>query len=1091
MKKLLYLVLAMLSVFTAEAQITTGSIAGVLLQDGKAYENARVTATHLPSGTVYQAKSAKNGTFQMGEVRVGGPYNVTISGVGLKEMVYNNIYVTLGSTYYINSALEMKSEQIKEVSILTRRNPLMNSNRDGTATGISNKQISTLPSISRSINDFVRLTPQSGGSNSFGGRDGRYNNIQINGANFNNNFGLSTSNLPGGQAQPISLDAIDQIQVNIAPYDVIQSNFTGANINAITRSGNNNLEGSAYFFTRNQSFNGTKVADYKLPTAAKSSTNIIGARLGGAIIKNKLFYFVNIENENNITPQVAQIADDGTGSTDPNKTTVLASDLKSVSDYLKSKYNYETGPYQGYANKWGFRNLKTLARVDWNINTKHKMYFSVSNVTNSSETSINATSTPAGVTRNTTSRISGNALTFENSNYGFKNQVLSLATGLNSRFSDKLSNNVLLTYTHIRDTRTSPSAMFPFIDILKSGQNYISAGYELFSYNNDVKNNVVTFQNNLKYTLGNHSLLAGVSFDYMTFGNSFLNGAGTGYYQYASLSDFLGNKAPKAFSYCYPNKDQSSYVSLSTGIGGLYFQDKFSPVKNLNITAGVRFDKAFYFNDLTPNNYVDTLKLRDQEGNVFTPASGQWPNTPLTVNPRLGFNYDVNGNRDIQLRGGIGTFTGRIPYVWFTNQPGSTGTLLNLVTITDSATLSQIDLQANPQTIANEFTTKFPTEPGRLVPSSGLAFVNSTFKMPRILRSNLAVDFRLPRNYILTLEGILSKDINAVYQYDANLANPQDTMIIGGTTRPYWSNSKYNSKTGNVMILSNNSKGWNAMFTTQVAKTFSNDFAFQAAYTFTTGRDMSNNPGSRALSAWQNVPNITSPNEMLLGNNPFMPPHRLMASLSKKFTYLDNRMATTVSVFYEGAALGRFSYIYTTDINKDGSTADLMYIPKNATELKFDDITSGANVLFTAQQQADALETYIAQDKYLSKHRGEVAGKFAGVLPFFNRLDLRILQDFNFYKIKNKDQRIQFSVDVINFLNILNSNWGVYKELNAVNGALLKVNSYNATTNATTYQLTTYKDPLTSQTVLPTSTFRNVYNNTSVWGIQLGLRYSF
>ena len=1090
-------ILAMLIAFVslqAFAQVTSGNLTGMVKdQKNSGLPGASVKATHLPSGTVYGTSSQDNGSFDLDGLRIGGPYKVEITYIGYEAQVFDNIYITLGEAYRLNARMSDGGKELGNVTVkATSRNPILNNQRTGASTNIGLGQISTLPSISRSINDFTRLTPQGGGGNSFGGRDGRYNNIQINGANFNNNFGVSSSNLPGGDAQPISLDAIEEIQVNIAPYDIRQSNFTGANINAVTRSGNNTLTGSVYGFYRNQNYNGKKIADYTLPDPLASTKKIMGFRLGGAIKKNKLFYFVNFEKESTITPQIPQIANPGSATGNPNQTSVLETDLIAVSNFLKNNYGYSTGAYQGYAEEWGSRNTKALVRLDYNINKNHKFNISFNTVTSENNQSINGTSVPGGVTRRSNNRISNTALTFDNSNYGFKNTVKNLSAELNSKFGSKLSNQLLATYTEIRDQRTSNSDIFPFIDILKSGSNYISAGYELFTYKNDVKNTVGTFIDNLTYKTGKHTIVAGIAYDFMTFGNSFLNGAGTGYYQYNSTADFLAGKRPLAFSYCYANEGQDPYVKLNIGMGSAYIQDKVNVTDRLVLTAGVRIDKPFYNNEITSNPFVDTLRLLNMDGKPTTYKSGMWPTTPATINPRLGFNWDVNGDRSLQVRGGVGAFSGRVPFVWFTNQPGSTGTLLNLVTITDTTRLNSIPLVADVNQIKTNNPTWFPTTPGRLLPTSGLAFVDPNFKMPQIIRLNVATDIKLKNNYILTLEAIYNKDINAVFQYDANLNNTTRVITEGNSTRPYYTSSstrRFNTATDNVTVLSNTNKGEGFIFTTQIQKNFANGLYIMAAYTGSNVSDVSNNPGSRAISAWQSVANSSTPNTQVLGVSQYCVPHRIIASVSKKINW-NNFTATTISAFYEGSTQGRFSYIYSSDINGDNSNADLIYVPNKASDLTFTDITgTGGVVLFSKQDQMEAFQKYIDQDKYLSTHKGGFADKSGAKFPWYHRLDLRILQDFNI-QVNGKKHTIQFSADMLNALNFINKDWGIFQELNVNNAAILRP-SVNSTTGTVTYQLNTTVDRATGMSVLPTSTFRNAYTNSSVWGLQLGLRYSF
>lgn len=1072
-----------LSSFALNAQVTNSTLSGkVTDSEGLEVIGATIQATHIPTGSLYGTTTNENGVFSIPNMRSGGPYKVEITYVGFQDVTDETVYLPLGSEFILNKTMNA-GVALDEVEVVGTKSSIINSNRTGASTNLSSAQINSLPTISRSITDFTRMSPQAQGGSGFAGRDGRYNNIQIDGANFNNNFGLSSNNLPGGASQPISLDAIEEIQVNVAPYDVRQTNFTGAGINAVTRSGTNTFSGSAYGFYRDQDFNGYKVGADTIPKGDKTTSKVFGARLGGALIKNKLFFFVNGEYENNIRPGITLVPS-APGRTGDNVSRTTLEDMALVSNYVKEKYGYDTGASEGYANNFATKNYKALARLDWNINQMHKFTLRYNQVVATDDQTVNGTSAPNP--RSSSSRISRNSYAFENANYNFENSVRSITAELNSNFKGNLSNQLLVTFTKIQDTRGSNSDIFPFIDIKKDGDSYLSLGYELFSYKNDVINNVYTFTDNITYSKGKHNLTAGASFDLMTFGNSFRR-YGTSYYRYDSLSQFINNQTPSAFALTYstlPN-GEDPYSELSFGIAGVYLQDQIRLNDKLKITGGVRFDLPLYLNELINNPAVNNLSFVDAqgEGNVKIDL-GKWPSSKVLISPRVGFNFDPSGDRSFQIRGGTGIFTGRAPFVWFTNVPTNSGMIQNTVELV-GAKVSDAGILFDPNIDAH--TEKVFVEPGQGVPGS-IAAVDTDLKLPQVWRSNLAFDVQLPGNTIFTIEGLYTKDLVGLVQYNANQKAPIGTMKAanGADTRILFANNnagrRVNANMSEAMILTNTDKGVSYTLSTSLSKELSKNLFGMAAYTFTHSEDVSSNPGAQAASAWSNNLSVNGQNRLDLQTSEFAVPHRVIGSLSYKINYA-NFMSTTLSLFYEGANLGRFSYRYSADLNQDGINADLLYVPKDPSEITFTDIRSGGNVTFTAQQQSDAFFAYVAQDKYLSENLGKYAERNGALLPWRNRFDFRVLQDF-FVNVNGKKNTFQISVDILNAGNLLNSDWGIRQVQAVPSGSILRP-TVNATTGEATYQLVTVGGKL------PTTSFNKQISTATTWGAQVGLRYIF
>lgn len=1083
-RKLLFFLLMMAGSYL-HAQVTTSGMNGKVTANNESLPGATVMAVHVPSGTQYGTITDPNGYYHISNMRIGGPYTLKVTYVGFKTAEISDITLSLGQTSGVNVNLTQESSQISGVVVVAVKNSLMDGNRTGAATNLGTQHIQNMPTISRSINDFTRMSPQSNG-NSFAGRDGRYNNITIDGANFNNNFGLSSKSLPGGDAQPISLDAIEEISVNIAPYDIRQSNFTGANVNAVTRSGDNQWKGSVYGYYRDKSFNGKKVEDQTL-TLTDQTTSSYGFRLGGPIIKNKLFFFANAEKEKSSYPGISwKPSTDGVGDAASSISRTSEADLETMRQFLQSTYGYDPGSYKDFGN-FASENYKILARIDWNINKKHRFTLRYNYVESTNDQQVNATSAPG--TRSTFGRIGEKSMSFSNANYGFLNTVGSVTAELNS-IMGKSSNKLLFTYTKIRDTRNSNSALFPFVDIYKDGDPYMSFGYELFSKDNDVKNNVLTFTDNYSFYLGKHTLTVGAAFDKLYFGNSYKR-YGTSYYRFASMEDFMTNAAPTTFGITYPYSGDG-YAELNFGYGSIYAQDEYQLADNLKVTAGVRYELPFYLDDPIANPAIEALTFKDLDGNDLSIDVGSWPKAKGSVSPRISFNWDVKGDKSLQVRGGTGVFTGRLPFVWFTNQPTNSGVLQNTVEITKNYQLSALPFRPDPFYYVNGSTridSLFSATPSSKAPGS-IAVVDKEFKMPQVWRTNIAADFELPwYDMIFTLEAIYSKDVTAVVQYNANV-KATDTTFLGADNRPRYLSNKINSSISSAMVLTNaKGEGYTYSITAQLSKPFSKGFFGFLAYTYTGAKDLTANPGSAAQSAWSSNPSVLNQNTPGLSYSQFAVPSRVVASLSYHKEYLKH-LGTTVSVYFQGSSQGRLDYIYSNDMNGDGNAADLMYIPKDESEIVFADITKkdaqgNTVVVFSAADQATAFWKYVDQDDYLSEHKGEYAERYGVVMPWLNRWDVKILQDIYTQYGKTK-HTLQISLDLLNVGNLINSDWGVSKRqsLGTYDITLLKY-SKTGSDGIPVYQMNY------SGSALPTSTYVPVVSTTSTWGAQLGIRYTF
>ena len=663
------------------AQVTTASMSGEVTSNGEPIIGATIMAVHTPSGTNYGTITNMDGRFDLQGMRTGGPYEITISYIGYQTAIYKEVTLQLGETYNLNVDLKESSEELDEVVVTAERTRFM-TEKTGAALNISNEKMNSIPTINRSIEDLARVSPYANGMG-FAGGDGRSTNFTVDGANFNNNFGLNDG-LPGG-GNPISMDAIEEVQVVIAPFDVRQTNFIGGGINAITKSGTNTFKGSAYTYHYNDNMRGNRVDGESMNVPAENDKHIYGATFGGPIIKDKLFFFANVEYQKVPSTVVNwRASQDGVADPDNYISRTTLTDMQRVSEFVRDRYGYNTGSYTSFPADE--TNLKLLGRIDWNINNDHKLAVRYNYTKNTAWNQTNGNSSDTGYRLNGMNRFSQYSMAFANSLYSQDNKVNSVSADLNSRFSDKISNQLLFTYSNIQDIRGTNSSPFPFIDIMAGYdastntqvlEPYMSLGYELFTYNNAVNNKIFTVTDNFTSYLGNHKLTAGFSYEHQLANNSYMRN-GTGYYRYRSVDDFLNGAAPESFALTYGyNGETNPAAQVRFSQIGLYVQDEWNIVPNFKLTAGIRFDEIlFNDDDVMRNNAIYDL---DFGGTHID--TGKWPGAKLQVSPRVGFVWDVLKDNTLKVRGGTGLFAGRLPLVYFTNMPTNSGMVQNAVSI--------------------------------------------------------------------------------------------------------------------------------------------------------------------------------------------------------------------------------------------------------------------------------------------------------------------------------------------------------------------------------------------------------------------------
>ncbi|MCX3263168.1 carboxypeptidase regulatory-like domain-containing protein [Pedobacter agri] len=1114
---LLRLVLVIVAVvgitFGASAQVTTSSMTGTIKDASGALPGASVKATHTPTGSVYTVSTNADGRFTIGGMRVGGPYTVEVSFVGYKPAKLSDISLKLGEPYLLNLVLVDNSSTLDEVKVVGQgTNSILNSSRNGTSTVIGKQQIQSQPTISRSVNDLTRLTPQANGT-SIGGGNYRSNNFTVDGANFNNQFGIG-QNIPAG-GSPISIDALEQISINVTPFDVRQTGFTGGSVTAVTRSGTNTFSGNAFYTMRGEEQQGKRIGDFRIGTLQKLDEKNYGFSLGGPIVKDKLFFFVNYEKKHTISPGTTKIASTPQlpfSSSSPSFVARPTADfLNTVSSYLQNTYGYQTGPYQGYSNISD--NEKMFARLDWNISKSHRFSVRYNQVESQSPSNLSTSTTGSGITfGSAANRASTNALSFFNSNYYQAANLYSGVAELTSNFGSKVTNVARATYSHQNDPRTSDSSPFPLVDILDAGSVITTFGYEPFTYGNlrDVKG--YTYSDDLSLALGKHNITLGLQAEFSTTKNGFQR-FGTGYYVFNSWNDFVTRQKPANYAVTYPLTPDGSqaYPSFKFNQYSAYIQDEFTVSDRLKLTAGLRVEQATYpdVTEIRTHPLVAGLTFADGQ-KVNT---GALPENRISYSPRFGFNWNVFGDRSFQVRGGTGIFTGRIPFVWIVSQSGDAGLLQYTQTYSGQANTPFF----NPN-IAPNLLSAAPAA-GSSIPSS-ISVMAENLKFPQTWKSSLAFDIKLPWGIVGTLEGIYGKDLNVAVARNINLVNPTNLSISGyGDTRPVFpaggalpttsagafgrqvvsltsagavaSTAAATSSSGfNVIQMTNAKGGYNWLATAQLTKQFNNGLSAMIAYTRSDQRNYGDGGGDQLLNLWSIPATSSNPNTPTLSYSSNLNPDRFIANISYRKEYFGN-LATSFSLFYEGSQQGRFSYTYSTDFNRDGQSGnDLIYIPNpgELTAASFVAIPAGTNGYsraYSAQEQLDIFETYIGQDKYLSSHRGQFAERNAATSPWRNQFDFRLTQEVfkNFGKTKNS---FQFTVDIFNVGNLLNRKWG---NVNFVNNSNIlvpqNVAALGNTTTKPTFRVNANAGDITRNTFGTSQTISSTYY------MQFGVRYNF
>ena len=1087
--KLLALVAMLVVALSASAQVTTSALSGVVTDENhEAMIGATITALHTPSGTQYNAVTNIDGRYSIKGMRPGGPYTVTVSYIGYQTRRVEDVTLQLAETYDLNVDMSVDANTLGEV-VVTSEATKFRAEKTGAATNINSTQITNLPTVTRSLTDVTRLSPFGGNGMSFGGTDGRLANFTVDGANFNNNFGLS-DNLPGG-GNPISIEAIEEMQVVVSPYDVRQTNFIGGGVNAITKSGTNTFRGSAYIYHRNENLRGDAVDRFQIAGARdKDQVTTYGFTLGGPIWKNKIFFFVN--GEMTKQPTIVnryRASEDGVGDDERFISRTTLRDLARVSDFVKNKYGYDTGSYTSFPADEN--NYKLLARLDWNITNDHHLSLRYNYTKNRYWSNPNGTSMDGG-TRMPNYRVSAYSFSFANSMYGMDNLVHSFAANLNSRLADNLSNEFLATFSKLDDIRATNSSEFPFIDITMTDEygnkdNYMALGYELFTWNNAVHNTIWNLRDDVTWYYGNHKIMGGLSFEHQMADNQYMRN-GTGYYRYNSVDDFINGATPEVVCLTYGYGSETKPAArVQFNKAGLYAQDEWNVTRNFKLTYGLRLDGLFFNNgDLLTNNAILALDYYDKNGDVRHIDTGKWPNSNLIVQPRVGFSWDVLGNNTLKLRGGSGLFSGRLPLVFFTNMPTNGGLVQYQAQLNGNTKIGGLDKDGNyvPTRGYENYSGAYTTDAkgnryidmsqfagGLVTDANGNASINALrdklismgypenvtsdmgtvpssisavdpkFKMPMVWKSSLAVDYNVPVSFpfSVTVEGIFTKNINAASISDWSMPGVGGyARFNGADNRPIFpAGFRRGTK---AFVLENTSRGygWIANVTLN-ARPFE-WLSLMAAYTHTVNKEVTGMPGSAAESAFTYVPTIEGPNNIRLHNSQYVTPDRFVFSATGH-----DKSGNHYGLIYETWRGGyKYSYMMNNDMNGDGYNYDAMYIPTDAQ-------VENGEFRFINNDSKNRFMDYVHNNKSLKNHQGEYAEPYSLYSPWVHRVDLSYKHDFTL-NVCGAKHTLQLSFDIKNLMNLFNSSWGVSKYLNPEIGSdprLLKYEGVDAEGYAT------------------------------------------
>ena len=1043
--------------------VTTSSINGQVTDvNGDALPGATVLAVHTPSGTKYGVATDFDGYYRISNMRTGGPYTVTITYVGFKDYVENNIFLALGESKRISSKLTEDASVLDEVVITASTDGVFDSGKTGADTKISKRQVNTLPTISRNIADFARLTPQAKVTGddviSIAGQNNRFNTIFIDGAVNNDVFGLAGSGTNGGQTgvSPISLDAIESFQINVAPFDVKQSGFAGGSINAITKSGTNTWEGSAYTFLRNQDLAGKTPVDLvgngDREKLAEFSANIYGARIGGPIIEDKLFFFLNYEREDRETPAPF---DFGTYRGDSS-----LADITNLADVLQTNFGYNPGGFEDSIAS--LVSDKLNAKIDWNINDTNRLSLKHSYV--------KALETSPGASNQ-------GSINFINGGRGFESITNSTALELNSSFGNKFSNNLVIGYTSVNDNRDPLGNPFPRVNI-RDGAGNINFGSEAFSTANLLEQRILTLTDNFNIYSGKHTITIGTNNEFSNMKNVFFR-QNFGDYRFSSLQDFIDGELPNRYRHGYSLLGGSGDASEGAPEfdffqTAFYVQDEVNFNDNFKLTAGLRFDVPFWADGAVNDDFnTRTVALLEAAGKDLQGARvGKGVNPNVHISPRLGFNWDIKGEKKTQIRGGLGIFTSRVPLVWPGGTYGNNGVTTGFIQLTGSNVPA---FNPNPATQFQD-----PVQGSGSVGGQVDLFAPD-FRLPQVFKTNIAIDQKLPWGIVFSADFIWNDNISQVIYENINIAGPQFNTT-GAGSRPNYGFQKVDGTYSDIYLASNTGAGSSYNVSGTLSKNFVTDrldIRTSATYSYGEADGLLDGTSSQNSSQWRNLETVNGSNRPDLSISDFSAGHRVIANSTFEFKWSETAK-TRIGIFYEGAEGTPFSYVVdgTGLLSDTGSDSALIYVPANEAEANL--VDDGG---VTASEQWALLDAFIEGNDYLRTRRGQFAERNADRSDWSHIIDLKFAQEFGL-QFGDKIHRFELTADIFNFTNFLNKEWGVRTFANFNQVQLLDFEGFAPDNTTPQFSF----DPRNAETA-------NIIDDrglvSSRWQMQVGLRYSF
>ena len=1104
MKRLFMMAFTLLmTTVAAIAQVTTSGISGKVTDQVEEIIGATITAKHVPSGAVYRAITNLEGHYSIDNMKAGGPYEVEISYVGYQTKKFTDIMLTLGQNAVLDAVLSDQSQQLQEVVVVSTGRNNMRIDRQGAVTSVNAQAMSVIPTVSRSLNDVMKMTPtgsDTGNGFAVGGGNFRQSYVTIDGAAFNNSFGLAAGgNLPGG-GSPISIDALDQISVSTSPYDVRQSGFTGGAINAVTKSGTNDFKGSAYSYTTNIHLRGNKVGDFDELPRTRSHSTMYGVSIGGPIIKDKLFFFVNGEYEDNVSagPTARALAAGETFDPKENYRPTEAK-MNEIKDYLARTYNYNPGAYQGYSDEAPA--YKVLARLDWNIdeNNKVNLRFSKSktkSISNGSSSVSPLTASviyPGGITASGQVIPSGQnnashyALVFESQRYSKDFNFTSVAAEWNAKWG-KVNNTLRGTYSYQDDPRSYEGGQFPTTHILEDGALYTAFGPDLFTAGNVARVKTFVGTDELSFTIGKHKLITGLQFETNEATNGFMQG-GNGMFVYNSWDDFVNHADPSAYLITMSaNADGSQFFAkMNSQLFSLYLQDQLNISERLRLTGGVRMELPIY--PALKDNYNHQFADLVFDNNKYT--TDQLPSGSPTLSPRIGFNWDITGDQRLVLRGGTGYFIGRLPFVWLVSAVGNSncgqiqyGYQSGIEPSAGIPTFSRDIVEQISSLDASKLSAYNPAAPSKPT------IIDRNLKMNAVWKSSLALDAKLPYDIDFTLEGLYSRDYNpaVIRNVNTHQIGNQTVEIAPGDNRPQYAN--YVKGVTPYLITNAGNKAYYYSITASLAKVFDFGLDLKASYTYSRAKSYGDGIGDQVTSAYStNRYSVGAVNGEELGYGTYVAPNRLLIAANYRKEYAKH-FATTVGLVYDGMNSGmvgtyrysRYTYTLGANVIGDGGANNLLYVPESRAALDQWNFTDAKNangeVTYSAQQQRDDFWAYIQQDSYLKNRTGKYVERGGAIMPWHHQLDFKLLQDF-YLKVGGHKNTLQLGVDIENLPNLINKKWGLYKQVQ--NMYLL---NYNAKTGA-------FNFPQVANGAKLDKTYTDYNDYLSTYRIQFSVRYIF